>query len=68
MISCTRYENGDRINSEHEKTIVEKLLPFHPESHKKIGCGIDYITVYLSFPLTNSMCIIPPVMLGVSVD
>jgi len=35
----------------HEKTILEKLLPFHPESEKKIGCGVDYITVYLSLPL-----------------
>ncbi|CAL5204677.1 unnamed protein product [Lathyrus oleraceus] len=50
------YENGDRINSEHEKTIVEKLLPFHPESHKKIGCGIDYITIGYHPDFDSSRC------------
>ncbi|KAK2445603.1 DCL protein [Trifolium repens] len=48
------YEDGVRLNPEHEETILEKLLPFHPESEKKIGCGVDYITVYLSFPLLLS--------------
>lgn len=57
ILHSGQYENGDRLSPEHEKTIVEKLLPFHPESQKKIGCGIDYITVYLSLSLTNSMCI-----------
>jgi len=56
VISCSRYENGDRLSPEHEKTIVEKLLPFHPESQKKIGCGIDYITVYLYLSLSQTAC------------
>ncbi|KAJ1397386.1 hypothetical protein SESBI_31819 [Sesbania bispinosa] len=45
VLHSGQYESGDRLSPEHEKTIVEKLLPFHPESEKKIGCGIDYITI-----------------------
>ncbi|KAG6519562.1 hypothetical protein ZIOFF_023056 [Zingiber officinale] len=41
------YKSGDRLIPEHEKTILERLLPYHPQSQKKIGCGIDYITVYV---------------------
>lgn len=40
-----RYANRDRLSPEHERTIVEMLLPYHPEFEKKIGCGIDYIMV-----------------------
>ncbi|CAI8599243.1 unnamed protein product [Vicia faba] len=50
------YENGDRINSEHEKTIVEKLLQYHPNSDKKIGCGIDYITIGYHPDYDSSRC------------
>lgn len=44
-ISNCRYANRDRLSPEHERTIVEMLLPYHPEFEKKIGCGIDYIMV-----------------------
>lgn len=40
-----RYANQDRLSPEHERTIVEMLLPYHPEVDKKIGCGIDFIMV-----------------------
>ncbi|XP_058786201.1 protein DCL, chloroplastic-like [Vicia villosa] len=50
------YESGDRITSEHEKTIIEKLIPFHPESDKKIGCGIDYITIGYHPDFDRSRC------------
>lgn len=40
-----RYANRDRLSPEHERAIVEMLLPYHPEVEKKIGCGIDYIMV-----------------------
>lgn len=43
-----RYGSGDRLSPEHEKTILDRLLPYHPECEKKIGCGIDYITVFFS--------------------
>ncbi|KAJ8772874.1 hypothetical protein K2173_028051 [Erythroxylum novogranatense] len=45
FIRASKYENGDRLSAEHQQTIVDRLLPYHPEYDKKIGCGIDYITV-----------------------
>ncbi|XP_065881345.1 protein DCL homolog, chloroplastic [Euphorbia lathyris] len=45
ILHSGKYENGDRLSPEHEVTILERLLPYHPEFKKKIGCGVDYITV-----------------------
>ncbi|PQQ15595.1 protein DCL chloroplastic isoform X2 [Prunus yedoensis var. nudiflora] len=45
ILHSGKYESGDRLSPEHEKTVLERLLPFHPEAQKKIGSGIDYITV-----------------------
>jgi len=42
---CGRYESGDRLSQEHDRTIVDRLLAYHPGFDNKIGCGIDYITV-----------------------
>lgn len=50
-----RYESGDRLTPEHEKTILERLLPYHPEFQKKIGSGLDYITVMLSHSASLSL-------------
>ncbi|XP_058783155.1 protein DCL, chloroplastic-like [Vicia villosa] len=50
------YEYGDRLNQEHEKIILEKLIPFHPESDKKIGCGVDYITIGCHPDFNDSRC------------
>ncbi|XP_057973004.1 protein DCL homolog, chloroplastic isoform X2 [Malania oleifera] len=44
ILHSGKYESGDRLIPKHERTILERLLPYHPESEKKIGCGIDYIT------------------------
>ncbi|KAG4207664.1 hypothetical protein ERO13_A03G076600v2 [Gossypium hirsutum] len=44
ILHSGKYGSGDRLSPEHEKSILERLLPYHPESEKKIGCGIDYIT------------------------
>uniref|UniRef100_A0A0E0CRW9 Protein DCL, chloroplastic n=1 Tax=Oryza meridionalis TaxID=40149 RepID=A0A0E0CRW9_9ORYZ len=52
-----RYENGDRLSPEHEKAILERLLPYHPQYEKKIGCGIDYLTVGLHPEFENSRCL-----------
>ena len=52
--SWCRYQSGDRLSPEHERTVVERLLPFHPEFEKKIGSGINYITVSLSLSLSCS--------------
>ncbi|RLM80232.1 hypothetical protein C2845_PM12G28050 [Panicum miliaceum] len=51
------YESGDRLSPEHEKAILERLLPYHPQYEKKIGCGIDYITVGLHPEFENSRCL-----------
>lgn len=55
--NCCRYESGDRLSPEHEKAILERLLPYHPQYEKKIGCGIDYITVGLHPEFENSRCL-----------
>lgn len=52
-----RYESGDRLCAEHEKTVLEKLLKYHPESEKKIGCGIDFITIGYHPDFENSRCL-----------
>ncbi|CAI9115736.1 OLC1v1016722C1 [Oldenlandia corymbosa var. corymbosa] len=45
ILHSGKYKSGDRLSTEHERTIVERLLPYHPEYELKIGSGIDYITV-----------------------
>lgn len=40
-----RYAIGDRLSPDHQRTILQRLLPYHPECDKKIGPGVDYITV-----------------------
>uniref|UniRef100_A0A2P2JN47 Protein DCLic n=1 Tax=Rhizophora mucronata TaxID=61149 RepID=A0A2P2JN47_RHIMU len=44
ILHSGRYENGDRLSPEHERTIVDRLLAYHPDYEKKVGCGTDYIT------------------------
>ncbi|XP_050214981.1 protein DCL homolog, chloroplastic [Mercurialis annua] len=56
ILHSGKYENGDRLSPEHERTILERLLPFHPEYEKKIGCGIDYITVGHHPEFESSRC------------
>ncbi|KDP38331.1 hypothetical protein JCGZ_04256 [Jatropha curcas] len=57
ILHSGKYENGDRLSPGHERTIVEKLLPYHPEYEKKIGCGIDYITVRNHPDFERSRCL-----------
>ncbi|KAK4778769.1 hypothetical protein SAY86_006297 [Trapa natans] len=57
ILHSGRYQRGDRLKSEHERTIVEKLLPYHPESEKKIGCGVDYIMVGHHPDFESSRCL-----------
>ncbi|GJM86954.1 hypothetical protein PR202_ga02859 [Eleusine coracana subsp. coracana] len=45
ILHSGKYESGDRLSPEHEKVILERLLPYHPQYEKKIGSGIDYITI-----------------------
>lgn len=57
ILHSGKYECGDRLTPEHEKAVIERLLPYHPESEKKIGSGIDYIAVGLHPEFENSRCL-----------
>ncbi|CAH8386243.1 unnamed protein product [Eruca vesicaria subsp. sativa] len=57
LLHSGKYANRDRLSPEHEKTIVEMLLPYHPEVEKKIGCGIDYIMVGHHPEFERSRCL-----------
>ncbi|PSS31428.1 Protein DCL like [Actinidia chinensis var. chinensis] len=56
ILHSGKYESGARLSPEHEKTILEKLLPYHPEFEEKIGCGVDYITVGYHPDFETSRC------------
>ncbi|CAN6583223.1 unnamed protein product [Malus baccata var. baccata] len=49
--------SGDSLSPEHQKTVLERLLPFHPKAKKKIGSGIDYITVGYHPDFESSRCL-----------
>ncbi|KAF3773349.1 DCL protein [Nymphaea thermarum] len=53
---------------EHEKKIIERLLPYHPEVEKKIGGGIDFITIGFHPDFENSRCLFIVRKDGVAVD
>ncbi|XP_076939961.1 protein DCL, chloroplastic-like [Bidens hawaiensis] len=57
ILHSTKYASGERLRPEHERTILERLLPHHPESEKKIGCGIKYITVGYHPDFESSRCL-----------
>ncbi|XP_076921569.1 protein DCL, chloroplastic-like [Bidens hawaiensis] len=57
ILHSGKYASGERLSPEHERTILERLLPYHPESQKKIGCGISYITVGYHPDFESSRCL-----------
>ncbi|CAK9135318.1 unnamed protein product [Ilex paraguariensis] len=57
VLHSGEYESGERLSPEHERTILERLLPYHPECEKKIGCGVDYITVGYHPDFESSRCL-----------
>ncbi|KAK9066739.1 hypothetical protein SSX86_014062 [Deinandra increscens subsp. villosa] len=57
ILHSDKYASGERLSPEHERTIIERLLPYHPESEKKIGCGISYITVGYHPDFESSRCL-----------
>ncbi|XP_022133006.1 protein DCL homolog, chloroplastic [Momordica charantia] len=57
VLHSGKYGSGDRLSLEHEKTILDRLLPYHPECEKKIGCGIDYITIGYHPDFESSRCL-----------
>ncbi|XP_057971200.1 protein DCL homolog, chloroplastic-like isoform X2 [Malania oleifera] len=50
-------QSGERLASDHEQTILERLLPYHPGYERKIGCGVDYITVGHHPDFESSRCL-----------
>lgn len=68
ILHSGKYSSGDRLTPEHEKAILERLLPYHPQYEKKIGCGIDYITLGLHPEFENSRCLFIVRTDGVQVD
>ncbi|KAG6434775.1 hypothetical protein SASPL_106417 [Salvia splendens] len=51
------YECGDRLSPEHERTILERVLPYHPAYEDKIGSGVDYITIGYHPTFGSSRCL-----------
>uniref|UniRef100_A0A803N7A9 Uncharacterized protein n=1 Tax=Chenopodium quinoa TaxID=63459 RepID=A0A803N7A9_CHEQI len=41
--SQSTYMDGERLTSDDEKVVIERLLAYHPRSEDKIGCGLDSI-------------------------
>ncbi|KAL8094609.1 protein DCL homolog, chloroplastic-like [Apium graveolens] len=57
VLHSGKYESGDQLSPEHEKTILERLLAYHPECEKKIGSGVDYITIGYHPDFERSRCL-----------
>ncbi|CAH8337350.1 unnamed protein product [Eruca vesicaria subsp. sativa] len=57
ILHSDRYLDGERLDFEDEKIIVEKLLAYHPYSKDKIGCGIDFIMVDRHPQFRHSRCL-----------
>ncbi|CAH2065174.1 unnamed protein product [Thlaspi arvense] len=51
------YLDGERLDFEDEKIIIEKLLAHHPYSKDKIGCGLDFIMVDRHPQFRHSRCL-----------
>jgi hypothetical protein len=41
----TRYKVGERLETQDQRFILEKVLRYHPFCTQKIGCGVHYIKV-----------------------
>ncbi|KAL1546958.1 protein DCL, chloroplastic-like [Salvia divinorum] len=57
ILHSGKYECGDRLSPEHERTILERVLPYHPAYEDKIGSGVDYITIGYHPTFGNSRCL-----------
>ncbi|GAA0170683.1 hypothetical protein LIER_24893 [Lithospermum erythrorhizon] len=57
ILHSGKYESGDKLSPEHQRTILERLLPYHPECEKKIGSGVDYITIGYHPGFERSRCL-----------
>ncbi|XP_010943194.1 protein DCL homolog, chloroplastic [Elaeis guineensis] len=68
ILHSDRYRDGERLNDEDEKVVVEKLLAYHPHSEDKIGCGLDSIMVDRHPQFRNSRCLFVVRTDGVWID
>lgn len=68
ILHSDRYMDGERLTPTDEKTIVEKLLAYHPHSEDKIGCGLDSIMVDRHPQFRNSRCLFVVRTDGVWID
>ncbi|KAF2612113.1 hypothetical protein F2Q70_00011385 [Brassica cretica] len=57
VLHSDRYLDGERLDFEDEKIIMEKLLAFHPYAKDKIGCGLDFIMVDRHPQFRHSRCL-----------
>jgi hypothetical protein len=57
LLHSDKYKSGERLSPEHERIILDRLLPYHPECEKKIGRGIEYITVGYHPDFESSRCL-----------
>ncbi|XP_027090106.1 protein DCL homolog, chloroplastic-like [Coffea eugenioides] len=57
IIHSNRYMDGERLTAEDEKTVIERLLAYHPHSEDKIGCGLDSIMVDRHPQFRHSRCL-----------
>lgn len=57
IIHSSRYADGECLNDEDQKIIVQKLLAYHPHAEDKIGCGLDFIMVDRHPQFRNSRCL-----------
>ncbi|CAN1323782.1 Protein DCL, chloroplastic [Linum perenne] len=68
ILHSRKYEIGDRLSPDHQRIIVDRLLPYHPEFEKKIGCGLDYIMLGNHPDYSSSRCMFIVRTDGESID
>jgi len=57
LLHSGTYGSGDRLTAEHEKIVMERLLPYHPEYESKVGDGVDFITIGYHPDYESSRCL-----------
>ncbi|KAL5583506.1 hypothetical protein UlMin_015948 [Ulmus minor] len=45
VLHSGKYKNGEKLTPQHDKIILERLLPYHPEYETKIGYGVQSVMV-----------------------
>ncbi|CAK9317121.1 unnamed protein product [Citrullus colocynthis] len=57
ILHSNRYADGERLTSEDERIVVDRLLAHHPHSEDKIGCGLESIMVDRHPQFRHSRCL-----------